>query len=83
MPRYPVSVLFAEFNAVTVTVNEVPAVVVAAETAKEAAAAEATFVEMLPVIVPVAVSVAVIDWLPSVFNVTEKMCAPLSAAVKA
>jgi len=34
-----------------------------------------------PVTVLVTVSVATIDWLPDVFSVALKVCAPLSAAV--
>ena len=33
----------------------------------------------VPLMVPVTVSVAVIDWLPAVFNVALKVCAPASA----
>ena len=35
----------------------------------------------VPVMEPVAVSVAVSDWLPVVFRVALKVCVPLSAAV--
>jgi hypothetical protein len=37
---------------------------------------------MLPVILAVAVSVAMTDWLPAVLRVTGKVWTPLSAAVK-
>jgi len=37
----------------------------------------------VPVIVAFTASVTVIVWLPTVFNVAEKMCMPLSVAVKA
>jgi len=47
------------------------------------AAAGLTVKELLPVIDPVIVSVAVIDWLPAVLRMTPvKVCRPASAAVK-
>ncbi len=36
----------------------------------------------VPVMVPVTVSVAVIDWVPAVLSVTERLCVPLSPATK-
>ena len=36
----------------------------------------------VPVMVPVTVSVAVIDWVPAVLRVTEKVWVPLSPATK-
>ena len=36
----------------------------------------------VPVMVPVTVSVAVIDWEPAVLSVTERLWTPLSAPVK-
>ena len=48
-------------------------------------AAPAGFTTMplwVPVMVPVTVSVAVIDWVPAVLRVTEKVCVPSSPATK-
>ena len=73
--------------AVTVTLWAVPAVVGLgkAETVKVAAAAGFTVMEpSVPVMVPVTVSVAVMDWVPAVLRVTPlvKVWTPLSPATK-
>ncbi len=62
-----------------------PAVVgvVKPETLRVVAAAGLTVMApWVPVIVPVTVSVAVIDWVPAVFSVTEKVWIPSSPATK-
>ena len=64
-------------RAVTSTVIALPAVAEAgAVTWKVAAAAALTETVALPVIVLSTVSVALIDWLPAVTSVTEKLPAP-------
>ena len=71
--------------AVTVTLWAAPAVVglVKPETVKLAAPAGLTVMALwVPVMVPVTVSVAVIDWVPAVLSVTEKVWTPLSPPVK-
>ena len=78
---------YASF-AVTVTEPAVPAVtgLEKPETVKVEAEAGLTVIPVCePVIVPVTVSVAVIDWVPAVFNVTPfvNVWAPLSPDTKA
>ena len=70
--------------AVTVTLWAAPAVVglVKPETARVVAEAESTLTLWVPVMVPVTVSVAVIDWVPTVLSVTEKAWVPASPPVK-
>jgi hypothetical protein len=69
--------------AVTAVLNDDPAVVVdGADTWSTLAAAAFTITAALPVIDPVAVSVAVIDSEPAVFNVMVKVWIPASLAVK-
>ena len=53
------------------------------ETVSVAAPAGFTVMPLwVPVMVPVTVSVAVIDWVPAVLRVTEKTCVPASPPVK-
>ena len=53
------------------------------ETVKVVAAAGLTVMPLwVPVMVPVTVSVAVIDWVPAVLSVTEKTWVPASPPVK-
>ncbi len=72
--------------AVTVTLWAVPAVVGLgkAETTRVDVTPGSTVMELwVPVMVPVTVSVAVIDWVPAVLRVAEKVCVPASPPVKA
>ena len=71
--------------AVTVTLPGVPAVTGFGKPETVSVAAPAGFTTMplwVPVMVPVTVSVAVIDWVPAVLRVTEKVWVPLSPATK-
>ena len=65
--------------AVTVTLWATPAVVgvVKPETVRVVAVLESTEMALwVPVMVPVTVSVAVIDWVPAVLSVAEKVWVP-------
>ena len=69
----------------TVTLWAAPAVVglVKPETVRVAAPAGFTVMPLwMPVMDPVTVSVAVIDWVPAVLSVTEKTWVPASPPVK-
>src|SRR3974390_3348712 len=79
VPVYPVAVLFEASSAVTVNGNAEPAVAVAGALTEKcvAAPADTAIAAELPVIDDVAVSVAVIVWLPAVFNVAVKVPTPL------
>ena len=71
--------------AVTVTLWATPAVVGLVKPVTARVVAEAAFTTMplwVPVIVPVTVSVAVIDCVPAVLSVTEKTWTPASPPVK-
>ncbi len=71
--------------AVTVTLPAVPAVVGDGKPATISVLAAAGLTVMpdwLPVMPPLAVSVAVSDWVAAVFNVALKLCAPASPALK-
>ena len=71
--------------AVTVTLWAAPAVVglVKPETVRVVAGPESTEMPLwVPVMVPVTVSVAVIDRVPTVLSVTEKTWVPASPPVK-
>ena len=71
--------------ALTVTLWAAPAVVglVKPETTRVVVGPTLTVMPLwVPVMVPVTVSVAVIDWVPAVFSVTEKTWVPASPPVK-
>ena len=70
--------------ALTVTLWAAPAVVglVKPETISVVAGPESTLTLWVPVMVPVTVSVAVIDLVPTVLSVTEKTWVPASPPVK-
>ena len=69
--------------AVTVTVKAEPAVLLAgaARLSWDAAAGLTAMPDCVPVMLDLAESVAVIDWVPAVFKVTLKAWTPLSAVV--
>jgi hypothetical protein len=80
----PVSLKVGAGKPVAVTVNEpaVPAVKVVLFTLVIAGAWLTVIPLCVPVIELVTVSVAVMDWIPPVFNVALKLRVPLSPATK-